>query len=175
MKRKKWSYFYLTIILVFSVFIAACSSDKEEVSNLENNEPSENFNPEGFPIVNEPITVSIMGAKHALVGDWEKLQLFEEMEKLTNIQFEYNEIPVSDYEEKKNLAFASGEIPELFFGARLTADDEMKYGQQGILIPLEGLIEKYAPNIQKVFDENPENKKISYSARWTYLCVTTSK
>jgi putative aldouronate transport system substrate-binding protein len=156
---KKWLSLCLSVVVVASLMLAACSKDGGNEANVETREPDENFNATGFPIVNEPIVVQMMGARHALVGEWKSLSFFQEMQKKTNIQFQFNTPPQADYAEKKNLAFASGEIPEVFFGSQLSTDDEITYGQQGILIPLEGLIEKYAPNIQKMFDDSPEIKQ----------------
>lgn len=159
MKLKRQLSIWLSVLLAVSLLLAACAKDETESANPEEREPGDNFNATGFPIVNEPVEIEVMGARHALVGEWKNLAFFREMEKLTNVKFNYNTPPSSDYAEKKNLAFASGEIPEVFFGGQLTTDDEITYGQQGILIPLEGLIEKYAPNIRKVLDENPEIKQ----------------
>ncbi|MCJ8010454.1 extracellular solute-binding protein [Paenibacillus sp. KQZ6P-2] len=158
---KKWLTFCLSCTIVGSMLLSACSNgggNKPEDAQ-ENREPSGNFNEAGFPIVKEPIKVSMMGARHPLVGEWKNLEFFKEMEQKTNIQFEFNTPPTANYGEKKNLAFASGELPDVFFGGQLTADDEVTYGKQGVLIPLEGLIEKYAPNIEKMFAEHPEIKK----------------
>ncbi|MBW7454919.1 extracellular solute-binding protein [Paenibacillus sepulcri] len=159
--RKKWLTICLSSIMAGSMLLSACSNGggNESGAALEDREPSDNFNQTGFPIVKEPIKVSMMGARHALVGEWKNLQFFKEMQEKTNIQFEFNTPPQADYDEKKNLSFASGEIPDVFFGGQLTPDDEFTYGKQGVLIPLEGLVEKFAPNIQKMFDEHPEIKK----------------
>ena len=100
-----------------------------------------------------------MGAKAAIHGPWEDMVLFKEMEEMTNIHFNFNTPPAANYQEAKNLAFASQQLPDVFFNAGLTPDDEVTYGGQGYLVPLEGLIEKYAPNFNKLMNDNPEIKK----------------
>ena len=47
----------------------------------------------------------------------------------------------------------------MFYAAGLTAAEQMNYGEQGILIPLEELIEEYAPNFKALMDEIPEIRK----------------
>ena len=49
----------------------------------------------------------------------------------------------------------------------------MDYGTEGVLIPLEDLIDKYAPNIKKILDENPQVRRMAtapdghiYSIPW---------
>ena len=43
----------------------------------------------------------------------------------------------------------------MFFGGRLTSADEVNYGTQGLLAPLNPLIEANAPNLQKLLREQP--------------------
>lgn len=119
----------------------------------------DNFNPSGFPIVNEPITLSLLGPKAAIHGPWEQMDLFTELEKMTNIKWTFDTPPSESYAVRKNLAFASGDVPDVFFAGPLTPNDEIVYGQQqGVLIPLEDLIEQYAPNLRDIFQEYPEVK-----------------
>lgn len=118
-----------------------------------------NLNFEGYPITKEKITLKMMGEKAPLHGPWEEMVFFKEMEKLTNIHFEFDTPARDIYEEKKNLAFAGGKIPDVFYAGHLSPLEEIRYGSQGILIPLENLIKDYAPNLNKYLDENPEVRK----------------
>ena len=62
------------------------------------------------------------------------------------------------WDEKKGLLFA-GELPDAFYGQGILTDvDVIKYASQGILIPLEDMIEEYCPNISKLL-ENEEYRK----------------
>lgn len=156
----------IVIALVILLVVAACSNNSNtgntdngntgNGSNGSNNAAVENFNETGYPIVPEKITLEMMGSKNAIHGPWEEMHLFTEMEKMTNISFKFNTPPQDSYEERKNLSFASMELPDVFFGGKLSKYDEMIYGGQGILIPLNDLIDKYAPNIKKLLDENPD-------------------
>lgn len=114
-----------------------------------------NLNMTGFPIVKEPITLKMMGAKGATQGPWDQLLFFTDLEQRTGIKFEFDTPPLDAYEEKKNLVFASGAVPDVFFAGRLTTNDEITYGEQGVLIPLEELIDTYAPNLKQLMEENP--------------------
>ena len=58
---------------------------------------------------------------------------------------------------KKNLALAQfGNLPDGLFNAGMNDYDLLRYAKQGIIIPLENLIDKYMPNLQKVFEQYPE-------------------
>ncbi len=122
-----------------------------------------NVNLEGFPIVNEPITVSMMGNKAGIHGDWDKMEFFDIMAEKTGISFTYDTPASEVFEEKKNLALNSGNYPEVMFGCSLSTNQQVKYGSQGILRPLEDLIDQYCPNILAMFEEK-EGTRASMTA-----------
>lgn len=66
-------------------------------------------------------------------------------------------INVTNSVEARNLLMASGDLPDIVAG-QATKDLFNKYGMEGAFLPLDDLIMKYAPNIKKVLDENPEVK-----------------
>ncbi len=121
----------------------------------EAGEAAGNVNLEGYPIVNEPLTVSMMGVRVGIHGDWDKMEFFQIMEEKTGINFTFDTPAGEVFEEKKNLALNGGTYPEVFFAAGLSKEQQVKFGSQGILLPLEDLIDKYCPNIQKMFEEVP--------------------
>ncbi|RAV16065.1 extracellular solute-binding protein [Paenibacillus contaminans] len=142
---------------VAAVAAAGCSGgDKNAPSPAQTAGAGSAFNQTGYPVVNEKITLKMMGPKAAIHGPWDKMDLFTEMEKLTNIHFEFDTPAAETFAEKKNLTFAGNELPDVFFGGPLTPKDEVTYGKQGLLIPLETLIDKYAPNLKRILEQKPE-------------------
>lgn len=151
----------LSFLMVLTV-AAGCTSQKEEGAAPTPGGPegrAGGLNETGYPIVDEPITLKLMGAKGPLQGNWEDMSFFREMEALTNIRFTFDTPPKANYDDKKNLIFASGDYPDLFFGGQLSTSDEVNYGSQGVLIPLEGLIEQYAPNVKRMLEEHPDVRR----------------
>lgn len=151
------------ITAALALLAAGCSGQESGEAQPGKKNPTkeqaapENFKATGFPIVTAPVTLKMMGPKSAIHGPWDKMDLFTEMEKLTGMKLTFDTPAVESYLTKKNLAFASGEVPDIFFSGPLTANDEVVYGQeQGVLIPLEGLIDKYAPNLKQILKDNPE-------------------
>ncbi|WP_038111760.1 extracellular solute-binding protein [Tuberibacillus calidus] len=151
---KKFWISILSLIIVLSLTVG-CSDKKESTVSTQ---PDENFNKTGFPIVDKPITLTMMGMSSPLQPSWDKMNFFKFMEEKTNIKFKFKMSTSEDYQQKKQLAFGSNELPDLFFAANLTPGEEAEYGSQGMLIPLEGLIDKYAPNLKKLMAEHPEIK-----------------
>jgi putative aldouronate transport system substrate-binding protein len=149
----------MVVMMAALLVLTACSDKpKDAPAATSDGKPAAapNVKETGFPLVNTQVTLKMMGPKAALHGPWEQMDLFTEMEKKTNMKFIFDTPSVESYQAKKNLAFASGEVPDVFFGGPLTPNDEVVYGQQGILIPLEGLIDKYAPTIAKILKDNPD-------------------
>lgn len=148
---------FLFSILVLSFVMVGCTSDKE--TSYEVAEPSENFNETGFPIVSESIEINMTGAKKPDQADWNEMIVLQEYAEKTGINVNFEPVPGPGWEEKRNLLLSSGDLPDAFFKAGLSQSDIVTYGSQGVFIPLNDLIDQYAPNIKAMFDEYPEIKK----------------
>ncbi|HHV97228.1 MAG TPA: extracellular solute-binding protein [Clostridiaceae bacterium] len=108
-------------------------------------------------VSDKKITLKIMAQRDAMGGPWENLRIFKDLEEMTNIHFEFD-VVYEGYDEKKNLALATGDLPDIFLGG-LSVDDEETYGPQGLLIDLTDLIEKYGTNIKATFEKYPTLKR----------------
>lgn len=165
-KLQKFSSALLGVTLLASL-LGACGSPNDEGNanggNANGAKPAEGgaegVSKEGFPIVSEPVTLKLM-SQDVGVADWNKMPVLQEMEKLTGIKLEFQNAPIDSFATKKNLVFASGDLPDMFYAADLKPAEQVTYGSQGVLIPLEKYIDEgYAPNLKKIFDENPDIRK----------------
>lgn len=105
--------------------------------------------------------MSMMGP-HVGEIEWKDMAFFKDYAKKTNIDFTFTTPPMDDFGTKLNLAFASGDLPDVIIGtssATLTPAMEMDYGDQGILVALEDMIDENMPNLKKLLDAEPEIKK----------------
>lgn len=119
-----------------------------------------NLNETGMPIVNEKISFEI-AAQTNFSKNFAELKFFQDLETETNVNIKWNMSPREGWNEKKGLLFA-GELPDAFYGQGILTDvDVIKYGSQGMLIPLEDLIEKYAPNIKKLLSNETYRKELT--------------
>ncbi|KAF4326263.1 hypothetical protein G195_000315 [Phytophthora kernoviae 00238/432] len=89
-------------------------------------------------------------------GPFKEMPVFQDYEKLSHVKVEFIEAPTDGFQEKKNLLFASNELPDALFRSGLSPLEAIRYGSAGQLIPLEGLIDEYAPNLKKLMEEYPE-------------------
>lgn len=143
---------FLAVMVIASALIASvgCANKEKESSALIP------VNKTGYPVVSEKITLTAMGQTNSLLpDDWNDLLMFKEMEKMTNIHIKFILIDAGSYNERKNLAFASGDLPDFFFKGVLSPQDEMSYSSQNVLINLAPYLE-YAPNFNKCLEEYPE-------------------
>ncbi|MFI6680897.1 ABC transporter substrate-binding protein [Kribbella sp. NPDC050470] len=67
--------------------------------------------------------------------------------------------------EKRQISLASGDYPDLYllipWVDQFTPAELLKLGSQGVLVPLNQLIDQYAPNIKKALDAEPEWKAMA--------------
>lgn len=146
------------MVSILLVVVTACGNEAKDVKKDE--DALDNVNEEGMPIVEDSITLDFFAGKApATADDWNDVMIFNEYEDLTNIDINWEMVPHEGLGEKRNLALASGSLPDAFHSAVIPVKDIFKYGQQGTFIKLNDLIDKYAPNLKKIFEEYPEVEK----------------
>ncbi|MBB3111337.1 putative aldouronate transport system substrate-binding protein [Paenibacillus phyllosphaerae] len=161
--RHKRGKLTISTMMAISLAIAGCSNADEGTNAAANNEAaSEGENAKatvstsGFPIVQEPISFTMFARIAPVNGPFKDMPVFQDYEKLSNIKAEFTEVPTDGFQEKKNLLFASNELPDVLFRAGLTPLETIRYGTAGQLLPLENLIGEYAPNFKQLMDAYPE-------------------
>lgn len=144
------------------LLLAACGNnapadDVDKEDSGEGTGEVANLNTEGFPIVDEPIKMTLM-APGTGMAEWKDMPVLIEYADMTNIELDYMTPPLDDFATRFNLTLAGGDLPDILFapGTALTPADEVSYGEQGLLIPLNDLIDNYAPNLKAILDEMPE-------------------
>jgi putative aldouronate transport system substrate-binding protein len=159
MKRKKLTGMLLASSVALTI-IPACSVKDAAKQPEATKEIVKNVNATGFPIAKEPIKLKFAaGLAPGNNPNWNDVKIFNEYEKKTNMDIEWTMIPFDALTEKKNLMLSSGDYPDAFHTGRFTAAEMLRYGQQGVLIKLNDLIDKYAPNFKAIMDKYPQVKK----------------
>ncbi|NOU76706.1 extracellular solute-binding protein [Paenibacillus sp. LMG 31458] len=150
------------MVLSCTMVLTACSKSENKQGADSTNKPSStsdgNFNKTGELIVNKPVTLKMVSPKAALAPSYNEMEIFKRLEKSTNVHIDWNNIPDTDYKEKKNLLLASGDLPDAFYNADFSDYELITYGKDGTIIPLEKLIDQYAPNLSKLLKERPDLK-----------------
>ena len=84
-------------------------------------------------------------------------------EDMTGVHVNWTVVPSDAWKQKRALAFASGELPDVIAGmdtANLTVTDEQQYASQGMLIGLNDLIENNTVYLKQILNENPSYRKL---------------
>ena len=157
------------VVLVVFLFYGGQVFASGEADTGAADDASANFNKTGLPIVNEPVTVSFANINFWNTDDFTQLALVQKLEKLTNVKIDWRPVNGAELATQVNLILSSGDLPDAFSGVRLPKPTEL--GAQGIVIPLDGLINEYAPIIQQRFSEDPMIPKTSRSIDGNLYCL----
>ena len=133
---KKWLSLVLTLALLFAV---ACA--QAEVPKL----------------TDEPVTFTAIASQAVHSADFNTMRFWVELEEQTGVHIDFTMWDASIVNEKLAAMLASGEYPDISFVSLGDADTYL-YGQYGEIVPLNDLLEAYAPNWQAVFEQYPEVK-----------------
>jgi putative aldouronate transport system substrate-binding protein len=113
------------------------------------------FQPTGFPIVTQTVTLKVMAQRDVFhKKEFSEFQLIKDLEQQTNVKIVWDLVPANAWIERVNLAFASGDLPDVFLRT-IPKNMQLQYGEQGLLLPLAGLLEKYAPNLKTYYAKYP--------------------
>ncbi|MFC5830652.1 hypothetical protein [Nonomuraea insulae] len=82
-----------------------------------------------------------------------------------NLQFQTTTYDAGPASEKRQISLASGDYPDVYLLVswvdQFSQAELLKFAKQGIIVPLNDLIAKYAPNIQKAFNDTPAFKTMA--------------
>lgn len=158
MSFKKTMSLFLVLVMAVSLLSGCASGEKTTETNVPESDTSTNAPAtnggsdaaEGitFPLA-EPVEFTCMAGMNGEYAISSNPAMVKAMED-ANIKINFIDVLGADLAEKQNLVIGSGEYPDFFYK---TWCDGYKYGQQGIMIPLEDLIREYAPNLTKLLDE----------------------
>ncbi|MGW7680813.1 extracellular solute-binding protein [Kribbella sp. NPDC054772] len=142
---------------LLALALAACSGGSS-------NDPSS----KPLPTIsgNPAVTLSVFSPQSA---DWnlatnDFTKLIQQKFNLT-IKWQTTTFDGGPAKEKRQISLASGDYPDLYllipWVDQFTQADLLKLSNQGVVVPLNQLIDQYAPNIKKALDATPEWKAMA--------------
>lgn len=150
---------WLLLVVLCVVGVVGCS-DKDASGDNNEEDRIANVNTDSeLPIVHEPIELDVF-VRQAVssTDDYDDVMIYNEYEERSNVKINWDQIPAEGLTEKRNLALGSDNLPEIFHSTNMPDMDLLKYGEQGTFLKLNDLIDEYAPNLKKIFDEHPDVK-----------------
>lgn len=149
--------FFISLVIMMFLLTACNNKAGNDANETADNEE---LNTEGFPIVDEPIDLKFFTGKYPSNSDkYEELLIWKKYAEETNVNVEFELHPFDTLSEKKGVVLAGGDYPDAFYSARLSSSELYKYGKQGTFIPLNDLIDEYAPNLKKLMEADPNLEK----------------
>ncbi len=143
------------LCVVLSASLAACGEKQQDTTVQASADGSttvsDNFNPEGLPILKEKETFKIVVGQMSTEVAAGLKDCVKKAAEATNIEIEWIEVPTSSWDEKLNILFASNELPDAIIG---NVKNMSQYYKQ--LTPLDDLIDDYAPHVSAFFEERPD-------------------
>jgi len=105
----------------------------------------------------EKVKLKALFIAHSLTKDVNEMQWLQEIEDKAGVDIEW-EMIYTDWSTVKSTRFASGDIPDLVFNATINSDYTT---YDGLFQDMTELIETSAPNIQAMFEEEPDTKVLA--------------
>jgi putative aldouronate transport system substrate-binding protein len=118
--------------------------------------------PGTFPIVKQRAALTAIAPTIGFIKDWKTNSSYLWRERLTNVKVDFIETTRTEARTKLSVMLASGDYPDIVFGmsgSGLSAQDVSRYGEQGVFVPLNGLIEKYGYETSQMLEAVPEIRK----------------
>lgn len=136
--------------------LAGCSSSGGEASGTSNSTNTQ----DGEKVSTESAKISMWMSMpgNASITSMAENEMFKELQKQTNVEITFEHPATGTAKEQFNLMLATGDVPDVIFNASWS-DNISKVIQAGIAVPLDDMLEEFAPNYLKVLNENPEVKK----------------
>jgi len=159
MKKKMASI--IAFVLTVSFILAACSGSPN--NKATNNNSSTNTSSTQTEGNNEkpagPVEVSVFALQEQGI-DLATNKFTKHAEEMFNMKFKFEVIPGDGAQEKRQISLASNDYPDTYiltgYTDQFSQTDVVKYGQQGVFIPLNDLIDQYAPNIKAAMESNAD-------------------
>lgn len=145
-----------TITLLLSGCSSSKSTSKGEISQETKGVTAEEIR---FPLAESKKLSFITSANSGSTQDPKERLIFKRLQEQTNVEIEWTCFVSDQFSDKKNLALANAKnLPDGLFNADMSDYDLLRYAKQGVIIPLEDLIENHMPNLKKILEENKEYK-----------------
>lgn len=154
MKKTRKIFIRMGLALTAAWALTGCNDREIAAADINPDTPVEAV---AFPLKETAELSFITNAPARTTQDPNEKLIFQRLEEQTNVRIDWTCYVADQFDDKKNLALAQfGNLPDGLFTAGMKDNDLLRYASQGIIIPLEHLIDKYMPNLQAVFEAYPE-------------------
>lgn len=158
--KRRWNKSAAAAAMALAVSLAAGCADQAAgdvettAAGQTDGEATAVNSPGTFPITEEKTELSMIIVQENYVEDYENNGFLNWYEEKTNIHMNLEVLPKASVEEKLSAKLAGMELPDIFC-TNMSNESLVAYGSQGVFLPLNDLIDEYAPHIKAVMEEYP--------------------
>ncbi|KOF56714.1 MULTISPECIES: extracellular solute-binding protein [Clostridium] len=153
----------VSVLMSISLLATGCSGSGNSTASKakgSNSSPSYGLTNLSFPL-KKNVSLKFLTHSSALApNNPNKKLIFQRFEKATNVHINWTNYTDDQFSDKKNILLASGDLPDVIYDAQFSDYDLLRYSKQGVIVPVDKLIDKYMPNLKKILKENPQYKKM---------------
>lgn len=151
---KKSSITKSMLVLASALILTACGSKSNGAAS-----PDYELKNISFPL-EEKVTLKFMTGSSTLAPkDPNDKLILQRLEEQTGVHIDWTNYQ-NDFAEKRNLDISSGDLPDAIHNDGASDVELMNWAKQGVIVPVEDLIDDYMPNLKKILDENPEYRSL---------------
>lgn len=148
----------LLLCLVMLFVVTACNDKTidSKPAEVQEGDKSTETTDETVAPVEEKVELNFLVPSYIYIEDYETNLMTLWMEELTNVHVNWSTIPDQEQgrEEKLTMLLASNELPDVFLDCSLSDAMISRYGvEEGLLLPLEDLIDEHMPNLNTSIDK----------------------
>lgn len=170
--RKKLAVMLAVLTMVSG--LAACGGDKDASSTAGGTESAGSSTVSGgsgtaaltepgtFPISEELQEFDIMVPQYSTLNP-EEAWVTDAYQEKTNVKLNWTVIPTDGWHDRVSIAFAGGDMPDVIAGMdtlNITPTEELQYATQGLLLPLNDVIDRNSVELKAIMAENPQIRKL---------------
>lgn len=172
MKKLKLSWVYLLISLLIVGMLSACSGSGSGNSGENGNASSPDAGAGGgnaeaaeitYPLQTDKTLTywsELNGNALSVKATFQEVPFFQEWQKRTGVKLDFIQPPSNQVQETLNVLLASGDLPDMieYSWGNFPGGPE-KAINDGYILKLNDVIDKYAPNLKKFLQDHPDIDK----------------
>lgn len=143
------------------VSVSACGSTGAAGGTAQNTAQTGSSENIKFPLAQAGKLSILTSAEATSTQNPAEKLIYQRIHDKANVDIDWTCYVKDQFDDKRNLVLAKGNgMPDMILNADLTTLDLIKYGSQGVIVPVEDLIDQDMPNLKKILDENPDYRKM---------------
>jgi len=108
-----------------------------------------------FPIADGRVTLEVLVGSEQSAEELKSNLFTSYVEQKLGIDLKFVRFKPSELDEAKGMLFASGDYPPIILSGSLTPDEQVRYGERGILRQLDEWIDQYGSRLKEIYRQNP--------------------